>query len=104
MARNKQIWVYVKHPGKKPHGEIIDNTLEALQKVVGGYIEHITIAANMAVICNEEGIIQGLPYNCHVAGVRLVGTIVFVGVRGENYTHCPAVDPELWIRIAKEEA
>lgn len=42
----------------------VENTLKALQAEVGGYIETVTFASDAAVICNEEGRILGLPYNC----------------------------------------
>ena len=38
------------------------NRLEALQKIVGGYIEIIHINGN-DVVLNEEGKLIGLPYN-----------------------------------------
>ena len=51
----KQISVLIKEPGKKPRRESIPNTLEALQRVVGGYIETVTFASDVVIICNEEG-------------------------------------------------
>ena len=46
--------IIVKNPGQNPHYEWTDNTLEALQKIVGGYIEVVTLAPDLALICNEE--------------------------------------------------
>lgn len=39
----------------------IDNSLEALQAAVGGYIEVVPLTSKLAVICNEEGKLIGLP-------------------------------------------
>lgn len=42
----------------------IENSLEALQGFVGGYIEVVpTSHAGLVIVCNEEGAIQDLPKN-----------------------------------------
>lgn len=38
-------------------------SLEEAQGLVGGYIQVITLPANCILIVNEEGKLQGLPYN-----------------------------------------
>ena len=38
--------VIIKQPGKEPEVAEIENTLPALQQVVGGYIETVTLAAD----------------------------------------------------------
>ena len=58
------ISVIIKEPGKKPKRKTIKNTLEAMQKVVGGHIETVTLAENIVLVVNEDGIPLGLPYNC----------------------------------------
>ncbi len=58
--------VLKKEPGKDPVLTDIDNTLEAFQKNVGGYIETVTLTEELVIVCNEEGRIQSLPYNCTV--------------------------------------
>ena len=49
-----KISVLIKGPGKNPRHVWISNTLENLQKTVGGYIESVTLATDMCIICNEE--------------------------------------------------
>lgn len=39
----------------------LDNTLEAMQRFVGGYIEIVRLSDDLALVCNEEGKLQGLP-------------------------------------------
>ena len=87
----KEIRIYVKEPGKALKERTVPNTLEALQEIVGGYIETVTIASDCALVCNEEGRMLGLPRNCHFLGRIFVGTIFFVGVSGEDFTDCPRV-------------
>lgn len=68
---------------------VIPNDLHVLQQLVGGYIEVVTISEDAAVICNEEGHILRLPYNCEYEGVMYVGPILVVGVDGEEFTDAP---------------
>lgn len=66
----------------------IDNTLEALQKAVGGYIETVTIAKDACLICNEEGRLLDLkPQN--VLGMEFYGNVLLVGVKGDRFTDVP---------------
>ena len=44
----------------------LDNTLEAMQKFVGGLIECITLSdtgSEVTLVCNDEGKLLGLPLN-----------------------------------------
>ena len=75
----------IKDPGEQPIVANIPNSLEALQKAVGGRIEAVTIASDLALICNEEGLLMGLPYNHTVCELPFVGPIVAVGVDGEEF-------------------
>ena len=79
-----------KKPGCEPEVIDIDNTLAALQQEVEGYIEVITLPYGAAIICNEEGRILGLPDNGRVCGVDVVGTVLIVGVNGEEFCDVPA--------------
>ena len=80
-----KIRVISKRPGCPPRSAWVSNSLENLQTAVGGYIETVKLATDMCVICNEEGRLKGLPYNCTVAGVDFVGDILLVGVKGEEF-------------------
>lgn len=85
----KKIKVYVKEPDKDPEQRTIPNTLEALQEIVGGYIETYRIATDLTIICNEEGRLLGLPYNVTICGTSFVGSILFAGVNGEEFCDVP---------------
>ena len=69
----------IKRPGEPAKRIEIDNTLEALQKAVGGYIETVTLFEDVALICNEEGRLMGLPHNMEFLGIRFVGSVLAVG-------------------------
>lgn len=98
MKKTRKIRVIVKRP-QDLVGEIreIDNTLQALQELVGGYIECVRVSSDVVIICNEEGAIEGLPGNCRVCGAMFCGTIVAAGTRGDRFISCP-VTLEEWER------
>lgn len=93
----------VKRPGEAPRHVNVSNSLQALQKNVGGYIETVTVAEDLVIICNEEGRLLGLPYNCTICGVDFVGSILMVGIDGEEFADLPCewkalklLFPQLW--------
>ena len=56
--------VLVVRPGENPVVEEIGDELRDMQTIVGGYIESIMPWEDpVALICNEEGKINGLPLN-----------------------------------------
>ena len=66
MASEHQakISVLLVEPGKYPQTVEIDNSLEAMQELVGGYIEVIMpYESQVALVCNEEGRLTNLPLN-----------------------------------------
>lgn len=74
-------------PYKLPKEIEIDNTLEAKQELVGGLIEEVHIHGDeeVALICNEEGKIYGLPYNRDIGYDIIAGPFLIVGIDRENY-------------------
>lgn len=88
---------------KKPHDIVrphtIENTLEALQEFVDGYIETVTIAPmegskqKLVIICNDEGRYTK-HYNCAIDGIPLYGKILIVGVEdgGEDGDEFASID------------
>lgn len=84
------------------HVTAISNSLRNLQKTVGGYIETVTFfyeGKPVVVICNEEGRLLGLPYNCTIGGVDFCGDIIAVGVDGDEFTDLPeSISRKTWAR------
>ena len=115
---SEKIRVLVIEPGKNQEEREIDNTLEALQEIVGGHIECVTMATDLVVICNEEGRLMDLPFNCEICNVLFVGTILMAGVKRDEFADLPAslddmkrMFPGLWMeeneqhdRVQSEEA
>ena len=86
------IQVVLCEPGKKACITAINNTLESLQQIVGGYIEAVyPFDDPIAVICNEEGKINGLDLNRALRDKNgkvydiLAGTFLIVGLGKEDF-------------------
>ena len=88
------------------HMTAISDTLENLQRTVGGYIQTFPVDEKNVIICNEEGWIRDLPYNCtlfddkSLLGLRthlqtFYGDIIVVGVDGEEFADVQ-IDLKRW--------
>ena len=97
---DKKIKVIIKRPDEKlGHMTWISNTLENLQRTVEGYIEAVDFG-DMIIICNEEGRLKKLPYNCKIGRTSFVGTIIAVGSDGEEFADVP-IDMTVWKFLIK---
>lgn len=74
-----------KRPGEAWEPVEVENELNSLQRAVGGYLESFTFAEDACILCDEEGRMKGKPYNTTVCGVPFVGTVLIVGVAGEDF-------------------
>lgn len=87
MAKIKCI---IKRPDEEyGHVTHISASLENLQKTVGGYIETVPAIQGAVIICNEEGKLQGLEPNMWYFHDRLVGTIIVIGTKGDEFADIP---------------
>lgn len=89
---SKKITVLVVEPNKEPRAVVINQTLESMQKIVGGNIEAVyPFDEAVALVCNEEGKNEGLPPNrslCDKDGNILdiiVGTFFICDAAGEEF-------------------
>lgn len=73
-------------PNKLPVKKTIKNTLEEKQKLVGGQIEYAYLSEcdDVAIVCNEEGKILGLPLNRDIGHDIIAGNFFLVG---DDYEH-----------------
>ena len=81
------------YPGKAPKWITLDNTLEALQYEVGGYLEPIPcISTNIKALCDGDGKYKKLDPNFMIADVPIVGTVLFLGLNalGDDFGDLPA--------------
>lgn len=66
----------------------IENDLTAMQKVIDGYIEVVTLNDNLLLIVDEEGVLKDKPLNI-VGNYPFRGTVVLVGYENEEFADCP---------------
>lgn len=78
--------VVFKEPGKGFEIRDISNELEALQNLVGGWIEHVGIKEGLGLIVNEEGKLNFMEPNFYMINEVVLGPAVFVGEEGEEFT------------------
>lgn len=86
--------VLIKEPGGVWEVAEVENTLDALQKAVGGYIETLPIVATdsnekAVMVMDEEGRLKGKEHNITICGVNIVGTVFLCGQDGDDFTDVP---------------
>ena len=88
--------ILVVEPMKEPYEKEIQGTLEEMQAIVGGYIQAVyPFEDPVAVACNDEGKLMGLPYNRLLKDDTgrpydvLCGTFFVAGLGEENFTSLP---------------
>lgn len=62
--------------GKPARVQEIEDTLAAMQALVGGYIESVSVGGAVRLVCNEDGIALGLPQN----GFGVLGPYFFTKI------------------------
>ena len=91
--QKEKITVLVVEPGEVPYVKEIDSGLESLQSEVDGWIEAIyPFDDPVAVICNEEGKLNGLPLNRAIISEEtgdaidiIAGKFLITGITDENF-------------------
>lgn len=73
---DNRIKVLVVKCNEKPIVLEIENALEVMQGLVGGYIECVAIGEGLVLVVNEEGRIRGLPINRYLNRLDMPGFIV----------------------------
>ena len=95
MTNNKTAFMQVImcKPGKRACITTIENTLASLQRLVGGYIEAVyPFDDPVAIICNEEGKLNGLELNRALRDESgkvydiIAGPFLVVGLGEEDFT------------------
>lgn len=61
--KSSTIRVLVCRTDQEPVVKEVPDTLDAMQAIVGGYIECVPLGEGVNLWCNEEGMITGLPPN-----------------------------------------
>lgn len=90
---NQKIKVILLEPGKLARTAEIDSSLEAMQRIVDGYIEpYCPFDDSVCIICNEEGKINGMEPNRSVKDEKgelldfIFGPAFLCGCKGEDFS------------------
>lgn len=94
--------VLVNRSGLPIRADVVENTLRSMQNLVDGPIECVTIATDLAIVCNEEGRLRGLSPSATILGTQFVGPVAFVGVRGEDFMSITRAGERLVRQIVME--
>ena len=89
--------VVIVEPGKPGYVKDIEDKLENLQQIVGGYIEAITLKPGVVLVCNEEGKIKGLPINRDIGFDYICGTFFICGTKGEDFASLNDIQVETYL-------
>ncbi|MBQ8962560.1 MAG: DUF3846 domain-containing protein [Clostridia bacterium] len=78
-------------PNERPKRVEIPHTLEEMQRAVGGNIQAVYPWKDLvALVCDEEGLINGKPLNRYVMpGMVIAGTFFICGLGEEDFTDLP---------------
>lgn len=84
--------VLVVEPEKRPYAKEIDSGLKSLQAEVGGLIQAVyPFEDPVAIVCNEEGKLNGFPYNRALRDDGgaiydvVAGTFLVVGLTDDDF-------------------
>lgn len=98
--------VLMVEPGKAPYETEIEGGLESLQKAVGGSIQAVYPYDDpVALICNEEGKLMGLPLNRSLTDDNgeiydiIAGNFILTGLTEDNFGD---LSPELMEKFSEQ--
>lgn len=106
--------ILIVEPEKTPRMAAISGDLESLQKVVGGHIEAVYPYNDpVALVCNEEGKLIGLPLNRKIEDHDIIaGTFMICGLGEEAFCSLSPdlaekykkkfADPEMFMRMGNK--
>lgn len=82
MSLMSQARVVVFRPGVAPEVTTIDTSLEAMQKLVGGYLGGLQLGKGLFLYFDEDGRPRGLPTCAYVDGLgdTVVGVCIATGI------------------------
>ncbi len=93
--------ILVIEPGKCPEEREIGGSLEDMQQLVGGYIQVVyPFPDEVALVCNEEGKLQGLPLN---RALRDESGKIYDAISGTFFLCAAPADSENFESLTEEQ-
>ena len=81
----EKIKCVLQKPGEISVVANIPNTLEAMQKIVGGDIETLTLSNGYVLVMNQNGKLIGLPRTLRFYTGSLDGTVIMTRAEGDRF-------------------
>ena len=92
--------VLVVEPERRPEVREIDDSLKAMQEIVGGLIQPIYLDDSVVLICNDEGKMINLPMN---RGLRDKGGQIYDIVSGTFFLCGIPADSDHFTSLTQEQ-
>lgn len=90
-----KIRAVVKLPGMKPAVTRIEDSPEALRRLVGGSLSSVMVSEDIVVVCNAQAKEQGLKKNMKFLGATFYGPVVALSPDGEELAGLSEKNAEL---------
>lgn len=87
--------VIVVEPGREPEVREIENTLEAWQAIVGGYVEAAPLGRKLTLFVHRDGIDLALAYNRRIGEHDVVGPAFIASSNSRTGQTCGLDDKAL---------
>lgn len=90
----KKLTVLKVNVNEEPEVVTIENTNEAMNEIVGGWLQTVMVAEDILLVVNEEGLLHDLPVNFQTIVVEnnnvrpvhtIHGNVFFVSMLGEDF-------------------
>ncbi len=83
--------ILIVEPGKHPRKADVEDTLETLQSIVGGYIEAVYPWDDpVALVCDEEGLCKDTEWNRYISkDIAIKGTFFLCGLGEDSFDDLP---------------
>ena len=95
MSKKEKLKIVLKKVGEEPKIMNVENTLEAKQKLVNGWIEVVSVTDDILLVCNEEGKLENLPPNLLFDYDYIAGDCFFIGDDYDNADFISLTDEQL---------
>ena len=78
----------------------IENTLEAICNEIEGGADIVHIARDVCIITKPNNIFDDSKFNTRLFGLQLFGTVLIVGVDGDEFCDLPC--PDMWVTLGEK--
>lgn len=77
MTQQATVKIVFVDQDKGPEVREVPDTLESMQSLVKGYVQFVPYRDGVELVCNEEGLLRGMPFNRFVGPHAVHGPFFF---------------------------